>query len=177
MTIAKTVTDTVGDAHPHGELACDDTEALLHETMQEVAELRERLDRREMEMQNLRAENDRVLALMRDVSAKNTTLATERDDLAVQNKYLSEELIAAESDTVPEGTLLFAPIARDFMVAQYRAASRINRGPLPPSVTAAVESAYEDIIEAMSAAGQAALTGVVRREVRRRRRAASRSSR
>jgi hypothetical protein len=168
------------DTHAHGELDCADAEALLHDTMLEAGDLRLRLERttqsdemRDAEMANLRAEADRLHALLRDVTAKNTSLAIERDGLAVQNKYLAEELAAVEADAVPEGTLLFAPIPRDFMVAQYRRASRIGRGPLPPSVTAAVESAHESIVEAMTTAGQDAVTAVVRREVRRRRRAAT----
>lgn len=172
--IVDQMTDRIGS---HGDLDCVDAETMLHEVTMENAHLRARLatvlaDRAAMESEIdlMRLDGDRLRALLSDVSTKNTHLTEERDDLTAQVKFLNEELAAVEADAVPEGTLLFAALAREEMVAQYRRASRITRGPLPPSVLAVVDGAREEIAEAMREAGREALKVVVGREVRRRRR-------
>lgn len=161
----------------HGELDCADAEAMLHEATMENGNLRTRLtfalesqDVMESETDSMRLDSNRVRALLADVTRKNAHLIDERDDLAAQNKFLHEELAATETDAVPEGTMLFATLARQEMVAEYRSASRVTRGPLPPSVTTAVDQAGTEITSAMTEAGREAMKAVIRREVRRRRR-------
>lgn len=164
----------------HGELDCADAETMLAEATHENGNLHQQITglinthvSMEHEMDLVRLERDRLRALLDDITRKQDILANERDDLAGQVKYLNEELAAVESDVVPEGTLMFAALSREEMVAEYRRASRITRGPLPPSVLAAVEAGRESIVEAMTETGRAALVAVVRREVRRRARARS----
>lgn len=167
----------------HGELDCADAEAILHETTLQNADLRARLSLAletqatlEHHLDSLRLDTDRLRALLADLTAKNTDLANDRDGLAEQVKLINDELAALEADAVPPGSLLFAALTREEMVAEYRRASRINRGPLPPAVTDAIDAAREDIIEAMTTTGREALTAVIRREVRRRRRAQNRTT-
>lgn len=171
-------------SHTHGGLDCADAEAILHDATTEAADLRARLAMAlqahdDLLRQNdvLRLEGDRLRALHDDTSAKNRSLADERDGLIEQVKFLGDELNALEADAVPEGTLVYGVVAREEMVRQYRTASRINRGPVPPSVIDAVEAARDDIAETMAAAGRAAVNDIVVRAVRRRRRAQNRRSR
>lgn len=172
MTIAPEATRT------HGELDCADAEALLHENTVENSDLRARLTlakqaQRDAEehLDLARLEADRLRALLDDVNLKNAKVANERDSMAAQIKFLHEELAALETDALPQGTLVYGALPQTMLTTEYRAVSRITRGPLPPAITAAVTEAKDTITEAMVEAGREALVAVVRREVRRRRRA------
>lgn len=167
----------------HGELTCEDAEALLHDTTANVDSLRaqnavtlQTNDDQLRQIDLLRVEADRLRALLDDVSAKNRNLAEERDGLKEQNLLLHEELAAVEPYLIPEDTIVFGAVSRDHMVAEYRRASRITRGPLPPSVVQAVESSFAEVSEVMAEAGAEAVATIVRREVRRRRRAQGRTA-
>lgn len=165
----------------HGGLDCGDAEAILAESTAEAAALRAELDslrdQRDQalrEADTVRLEASRLRALFDDVSRKNTSLINERDDLAAQVKYVNEELAALEQDAVPEGTMVYGTVSREQMVAMYRQVSRIARGPLPPAVVDAVHDGHADIVASMETAGREALSVIIRREVRRRRRQARR---
>jgi chromosome segregation ATPase len=167
---------TATTARIHDGLACHDVEALLAETSADNEVLRDRLGAyeaadaaRQVEMDDLRAEAERIRAVLTDLRKKTHGALDERGALDEQMHILLTELQAAEQAAVPADTLAAATVSHADLLARYRRASLVTRGPLPPSVTAAVQNSLSDIQEAMVEAGQAALEEVVRREVRRRR--------
>jgi predicted nuclease with TOPRIM domain len=172
------MTETDTTVSIHGEVSCADTEAILAETIAENDGLRDENAMlksadaaRQAEMDALRMESARTRALLAEMRKKMGNISDERSGMDSQVKFLLDELEAAERDAVPADSFTFAVIAQSEVVSTYRAASRITRGPLPPAITEAVQAAAPAIREAMEAAGQAELSKVVAREVRRRRRA------
>lgn len=162
---------------PHGELDCADMESLLASATVENGELRAQngifaaaADANLAEIESLRHEMGRLRALLREVSDKADIVASERDSLQVQVDVLTQEYMLAEKAATPEGTLLFAALPDSLVTSTYRQVSRIRRGPLPPVVRQEVVAARADVVAAMTEAGEAAVTAVVRRVVRRRRR-------
>lgn len=154
----------------HGELGCADVEVMFAESASENASLRRQLAEETDRRESAEHRAAMLTSLLEELSSKAALSATKRDDMAAQVKMLHEEMAVLEAEAIPEDTLVFAAVARDQMVAEYRRVSRVTRGPLPPSVIAAVETGTDSIVEAMLAAGSEALTVLMRREVRRRRR-------
>lgn len=171
----------------HGEIDCADAETLLQGALLDLADARARLalyesvggaageetDRLRAIVGDLEFENARLRHLLEDHVRKSTKVAEERDDYRTQVKYLAEELAATEAGQVPDGTWAFAPIAEAEVMAAYRRISRITRGPLPPAIRTALEEGKEVILAAMAQTGSEEVTVLLRREVRRRRRARS----
>ena len=172
----------------HGDLECADVEAMVAD-FAATAEA-ERITAQEMraeldaalaslatahaDIEHLRIERQRLIALVNTHQAKHGDLADDRDSLAEQVQILAAELDATEEYTLPEDTLLHATITETDLRQAYRAASRVTRGPLPPSIAQAVHEESQAIVTAMQDAAQQVLADVVRRAVRRRRRAQAR---
>jgi len=161
----------------HGDLDCGTVESLLTEAVHDVEVLRDevtevtRVDSaRSAELDALRSSNNLMQALVNDLRKKVEGLQGENAALTSQVSIMFDELAAAERDTLPTGTVTFASVTTTHVVDMYRRISRVNRGPVPPSVHAAVEAAAATIREVMHEAGQVETEKVVRREVRRRRR-------
>ena len=165
----------------HDDLACLDVDLLLTEAMTEIADLkasRDHLRSRVTELEERLAaalhRAEMAQSLHAETDKRFSAVSSDRRMLAEQVTLLHEELLAAEKDALPADTLAHAVVSRDHVLALYRRLSRVSRGPVPRSVTAAVEAALADVSAAMENAGREALEGVVRREVRRRRRATRR---
>lgn len=160
--------------HTHGDLVCLDVDLLLNDAAQEIAELKARLADAEAQTAAAHHRADMVMSLNAETDKRYTVVRDERDALAEQVKILNEELAAAEKDAIPMGTLTYGTVPQDLLMSTYRHVSRVSRGPAPRSVTEAVQAAVPEVRAAMEAAGREAVETVVRREVRRRRRAARR---
>lgn len=158
------MTEPTGDVH--GENTCADVEAMLTDALDESRMVIAADAARQAEMDMLRMEVTRTRALMGEMRKKVGNLADQREGMDDQVAILYAELEAAERDAVPADSLTFAVISRSEVLAAYRAASKVTRGPLPPAVAAAVDAATEEIREAMAEAGRAALTAAVTRAVR-----------
>ena len=175
---------------PHGDLECADVEAMVadfaataeaeritaQETRAELDAALNSLATAHADIEHLRIERQRLIALVNTHQAKHGDLADDRDSLAEQVQILAAELDAAETCALPEGTVLHATISEADVRQAYRAASRVTRGPLPPSITQAVNDESQAIVTAMQEAAQQVLADIVRRAVRRRRRARARGS-
>lgn len=182
MTLAASACPADLDLRPHGELDCIDAEAILAETTTENRGLR--TDNAVLAEANsalratndlLLAENRRLISLANSYADKYGTIADDRDSLAEQVDMLTEEYMAVEESMLPEGTVTYEALTDSEVTAAYRATSRICRGPVPPAIREAV-AATTEIRDAMSQAKSEALLNLMRREVRRRRRAQSRST-
>lgn len=158
----------------HGDLACLDVDLLLNDAAQEIAELKARLAESEAQAAAAHHRADMALSLNAETDKRYTMVRDERDALAEQVKIVNEELAAAEKDAIPAGTLAYGTLPHDLLLSTYRRVSRVNRGPAPRSVTEAVHNAVPDVRAAMEAAGREIVEATIRREVRRRRRAARR---
>lgn len=162
------------DQHTHGDLVCLDVDLLLTDAAQEIAALKARLAEAESQAAAAHHRADMALALNAETDKRYTVVREERDGLAEQVKILNEELAAAEKDAVPAGTLAYGTVAQALVLSTYRRVSRVSRGPAPRSVADAVQAAVPEIGAAMEDVGRECVEAVIRREVRRRRRAARR---
>lgn len=166
---------TMGTAeHTHGDLVCLDVDLLLNDAAQEIADLKARLADAQAEAATAHHRADMALSLSTETDKRYNVVRDERDALAEQVKILNEELVVAEKDAIPVNTLVYGTLGQDLLLSTYRRVSRVSRGPAPRSVTEAVQAAVPDVRAAMETAGREAVEAVVRREVRRRRRAARR---
>lgn len=162
------------DERTHDDLACLDVDLLLGEAMTENAHLKARLADMEERLASALHRAEMAQALNAETDKRFTASESERRMLADQVKILHVELTAAEKDALPANTLAYGAVSRDLVTSTYRRISRVSRGPVPTSVTAAAEAAAADMAAAMENAGREVVEGVIRREVRRRRRAARR---
>ena len=172
---------TVLDISTHDDLDCPDVNVLLSEASDQLREAAEQiatLQAQAAATEALLSATERratmLAALNEDLTKQYRKISDDRGSLSVQVSILHEELAAAEKDAVPVNSLLFSALPREQVTAIYRRVSRVTRGPLPPSVLSAVDAASADIVDAMAAAGTEALEATIRREVRRRRRTATR---
>ena len=161
------------DSDVHGENTCADVEAMLTEVSEaldgardENAMLMAADAARQAEMDALRLSSARRDALFAEMRKKVGNLSDQHEGLDTQVTILLKELEAAEADAVPADSLTHGIISHSEVVAAYRAASGVTRGPVPPVIAAAVEAAAETIRARMEEAGRAALaeamTGAVR---------------
>lgn len=162
------------DERTHDDLGCPDVDLLLNEAMTENAHLKARLAQVEADLASVRHRAEMAEALRTETDKRFGVAESERRMLAEQVTLLDKELAVAEKDAIPADTLTYGAVSRDLVTTIYRQTSRVARGPVPRSVMAAVESALPDVTAAMQDAGRDAVLSVVRREVRRRRRAARR---
>ena len=150
--------------NPHAE-DCYAAEALLSEyandaerLTQQVADLTESLHRAQAEHSNL-------LALYRQTNKKLASVTTEMEGHAQQSKFLAEEYLAMEARAMAETTIMAAEIDKNTLTAIYRAESGVARGPVPPSVTDAVQNAKDRILTRMHATGVREMRKVVTQAV------------
>ena len=158
----------------HDELGCLDVDLLLGDVMAENAALKVRLVELGQQVAAERHRAEMAQSLHLETEKRFRVADEDREALAAQVKILHEELTVTEKDALPVGTVVYGTVSRDEVLGIYRRVSRIFRGPAPHCVSDAVESAAADVRAAMEAAGREAVEVVVRREVRRRRRASRR---
>lgn len=159
----------------HGDLDCATVEAILTDSANEAAELREENEQlhavdaaRQAEMDALRGEVNRSRALISELSKKLGKVSEERSALDEQISLVFAELTATEADAVPADTYAFAVLPQSETLAAYRKAARVRTGPLPREVQDELAAAKESVSEAMLEAGRVVAEAVVRRAVRRR---------